>query len=161
MIYILQAYTRASSKLLRYFKGHNDNGTHMDITTPTLAALKLEKDAQGSDRNYSFSMWIDPHSYDEDAPPMPKDDDLDVVEYPEVTVFVRSFGGYATEATIMQETNALHEELTSDEEEFEKDYVFALVYDPAIKLLNRHNEVHVLAEKEAPKKVLREKVIVS
>lgn len=157
----MQAYTRASSKLLRYFKGHNDNGTHMDITTPTLAALRLEKDAQGSERNYSFSMWIDPRSYEDEVPPMPKDDDLDVVGYPEVTVFVRSFGGYATEATIMKETNALHEELTSDEEEFEKEYVFALVYDPAIKLLNRHNEVHVLADKEAPKKVSSRKVIIS
>lgn len=147
------AYTRASAKLLRYFKGNNENETKMDLTTPTLAALKLDKDAQGSEKNYTFGMWLNPDAIEDEAPE-PKDEDLQIVEYPEVTVYSRSFGGFATEASIMKEVNALHEELTADEEDFDKDYVFALVYDPAIKLLNRHNEVHVMSAGQAPSRTV-------
>ena len=39
------AYTRAAAKLMRYFKGSNEDEERMELTTPTLASLKLEKDA--------------------------------------------------------------------------------------------------------------------
>ena len=45
---------------------------------------------------------------------------------------------------------ALHEELMKDEVDFEEEEVFVAVYDPAVKLLNRHNEVHVMKKGEAP-----------
>lgn len=129
----------------------------MDLTTPTLAALKLSKDSQESKRDYVFSLWLDPEDFKEEEdekPPQPDDEDLEIKEYPEVTVFVRSFGGYATESTILNEVNALHEELISDKEDFDDEYVFVAVYDPAVKLLNRHNEVHVM-KKPAPSKTVQ------
>jgi hypothetical protein len=136
---------------MKYFKGQNKDELTMDLTTPTLAALKLSKDSQGSEREYVFSLWIDPEQFeeDEDEPPKPDDKDLKIKEYPEVTVFVRSFGGFATENAILNEVNALHEELVSDKEDFDEEMVFVAVYDPAVKLLNRHNEVHVM-KKPAP-----------
>lgn len=39
----------------------------------------------------------------------------------------------------MNEVKALHEELMKDEIDFEEDIAFVAVYDPAVKLLNRHN----------------------
>lgn len=145
------AYTKANAALMKYFKGHNKDELTMDLTTPTLAALKLSKDAQESERNYVFSMWLDPEDFeeDQDEPPKPEDENLKIIEYPETTVFVRTFGGFATESTILNEATALHEELVSDKEEFEDQWVFVAVYDSAIKLLNRHNEVHVM-KKPAP-----------
>ncbi len=142
------AYTKASAALMKYFKGQNEDEITMELTTPTLAMLKLSKDSQKSERDYVFSMWIDPEQYEEE-PALPDDKDLEIKEYPETTVFVRSFGGYATENTILNEVNALHEELVSDKEDFDEDMVFVAVYDPAVKLLNRHNEVHVM-KKPAP-----------
>jgi len=142
---------------MKYFKGKNDAELTMNLTTPTLAALKLKKDSQESERDYVFHLWLDPKDFEEkkdDKPPKPDDKDLEVVEYPETTVFVRSFGGYATENTILNEVNALHEELISDKEDFDEDYVFVAVYDPAIKLLNRHNEVHVMQKKQDPSKTV-------
>lgn len=35
------AYTKAAAKLMKYFKGANEDEVEMDITTPTLAAMKL------------------------------------------------------------------------------------------------------------------------
>ncbi|KAG7675056.1 hypothetical protein Ndes2526B_g07903 [Nannochloris sp. 'desiccata'] len=151
------AYTKASVALMKYFKGKNEAELTMDLTTPTLAALKLSKDSQESKRDYVFSLWLDPEDFKEEEdekPPQPDDEDLEIKEYPEVTVFVRSFGGYATESTILNEVNALHEELISDKEDFDDEYVFVAVYDPAVKLLNRHNEVHVM-KKPAPSKTVQ------
>lgn len=140
------AYVKGAAALLKYFKGDNEDEKHMEITTPTLAAIKMSKDAQETEREYIFSMWIDPAEFKEE-PPKPKNEDLEVKEYDEITVYSRQFGGFATENSILQEANALHHELADDDEEFDQDMVFVAVYDPAVKLLNRHNEVHV--EKKA------------
>lgn len=35
------AYTKAATKLMKYFKGANEEEMKMEITTPTLAAMKL------------------------------------------------------------------------------------------------------------------------
>jgi len=40
-------------------------------------------------------MWLHP-DWQKDAPE-PNDEDVEVVEFPEVTVYVRTFGGFATE----------------------------------------------------------------
>ena len=137
------AYTKAAAKLLRYFNGANDAKERLERTTPTVAALKLSKDSQESERNYTFSMWL-PTNYqkeEEEDVPEPNDEAVYIVDFPEATGFVRTFGGFATEDTILQEATALHEALTKDGEDFEEDIVFVAVYDPAVKLLNRHNEV--------------------
>jgi SOUL heme-binding protein len=131
---------------MKYFKGENKDELTMDLTTPTLAALKLSKDSQESERDYVFSLWLDPEQFEEEKeePPKPNDENMEIKEYEGVTVFVRSFGGFATENTILNEVQALHEELVSDKEDFDETLAFVAVYDPAVKLLNRHNEVHVM-----------------
>lgn len=58
-------------------------------------------------------------------------------------------------ATILQETTALHEELIKDEVDFDEDTVYVCVYDPVVKLINRHNEVHVVKKGEEPSKHTR------
>lgn len=52
------AYTRAATRLIKYFKGGNDNSTSMDLTTPTVAQLAWTEDGQGTDQNYTFGLWI-------------------------------------------------------------------------------------------------------
>jgi hypothetical protein len=135
---------------MRYFKGANSDQVSLEMTVPTMAMLKLDKDSTGSERDYTFSMWLGPDFQEKDDIPEPNDEEVEIMKFPETTGFVRSFGGFATESTILREANALHEELTKDKEDFEPDYVFVAVYDPAVKLLNRHNEVHVLKKGEAP-----------
>lgn len=40
------AYTKAVAKLMRYMKGANADKERIELTSPTVAALKLSKDAQ-------------------------------------------------------------------------------------------------------------------
>ncbi len=95
-------------------------------------------------------MWVDPEGHEGKNPPEPTDDDVALEFYEDTTVYVREFGGFATESTILQETKKLHEELVADNEDFDDEMVFVAVYDPAVKLLNRHNEVHVMEKGEKP-----------
>jgi len=137
--------------LSRYFKGKNDAELTMNLTTPTIALLQLKKDSQESELDYAFYLWLNPDDFEEgqEEPPQPDDKDLEITESRGNTVFVRSFGGFATENTILNEVNALKEELIANKEDFEEDYVWVAVYDPAYKLFNRHNEVFI-DKKSAP-----------
>lgn len=42
------AYTRAVARLMRYFKGGNENSTSIELTTPTLAGKRRAKAAHAS-----------------------------------------------------------------------------------------------------------------
>lgn len=128
----------------------------MNLTTPTFTLFQFKKDSQEPERDYSFYLWLNPDDFEEgeEEPPKPNDKDLDITKSEDCTVFVRSFGGFATENTILNEVNALKEELIADEEEFEEDFFWVFVYDPVTKLLNRHNEV-LINKKTAPSKTVQ------
>ncbi len=49
-------------RLIKYFKGGNDNKTSLELTTPTLAHLKLDKEGDGTERDYTFAYWIPPQA---------------------------------------------------------------------------------------------------
>lgn len=150
--------------LIKYFKGANSDKISMDMTVPTLASLMLKDDNgtkknQETERDYSFSMWIHP-DYQDDAPEA-TDENLELVEFDEVTVYVRPFGGFATEATILQEVEALKKDLNDDKvDDYDEDIVFVAVYDPAVKLFNRHNEVSIYKKKSKPS-ILRQMDVVA
>jgi hypothetical protein len=79
----------------------------MELTTPTLASLHLKdkEDEAAEDsiffappkteREYSFSLWLPEEA--QKKPPEPTNVDVEVIDYPEITVYVRAFGGFATE----------------------------------------------------------------
>ena len=43
-------------------------------------------------------MWLHP-DFQDDAPE-PNDEEVEIVDYPETTVYVRTFGGFATESEL-------------------------------------------------------------
>jgi hypothetical protein len=43
---------------MRYFKGANAENEELPATTPTLALLKLSKDASKTKKDYAFSRWV-------------------------------------------------------------------------------------------------------
>lgn len=140
------AYSKGTSRLQKYFKSGNDKKESIELTTPTLAGLVLKKEERSggnieTDSSYSFSYWI-PEDFQEDTP-QPTDADVKVVEYDEITVYVRVFSGFATEGSIKKETEGLHKILQDDDKDFDDEMVFVAVYDPPQKLLKRHNEIHV------------------
>lgn len=139
------AYTKAASRLLKYFKGGNSEGKTFDVTTPTLGELKLKDGGKGTERDYAFSLWI-PEEMQKHAP-KPTDAEVKVVHYEHVDVYVRVFGGFATESTVLEQANGLMDMLDEAGRDFADDLVYVAVYDPPQKLMNRHNEVHIPASK--------------
>lgn len=135
------AYTKATARLVKYFKGANTNSTKIEMTVPTLVEYKM-KDEPSNDDEFSFSMWL-PSEYQE-APPRPTDEGVDVKEFEEVTVFVKVFGGFATDNSIKKQAKDLMDTLDENDEDYNGECVYVAIYDPAVKLLNRHNEVHVV-----------------
>ena len=53
---------------------------------------------------------------------------MELVEFPEVTGWVRAFSGFATEGTALEEVSKLHELLAKDEQDFDADVSFVCVY---------------------------------
>ena len=76
---------------------------------------------------------------------------MELVEFPEVTGWVRAFSGFATEGTALEEVSKLHELLAKDEQDFDADEAVVAVYDPPYKLTSRHNEIHVVKKGTAPR----------
>ncbi|KAL4450088.1 hypothetical protein ABPG77_010757 [Micractinium sp. CCAP 211/92] len=139
------AYTKAATKLLKYFKGSNSENKTFDVTTPTFASVKLENGGEGTERNYNFSLWL-PEEVQRHTP-QPTDADLKVVKLPCIDWYIRVFGGFATESTILKEAKGLMDMLDEEGRDFDNDIVVVAVYDPPTKLLSRHNEVLFVAGK--------------
>ena len=76
---------------------------------------------------------------------MPSDADVKIESYDKWTVYVRTFGGFATEGSIIKEAKGFSDMLKDDDRDFEEEAVWVAVYDPPQKLINRHNEIHMMA----------------
>jgi len=99
-------------------------------------------------------MWLHP-DFQEEAPE-PNDEEVEVTDFPEVSVYVRTFGGFASESSVLNEVKALHEELNKDKVEFEDDVAYVAVYDSAWKLFNRHNGESVFYYLSPPQAKIRQ-----
>ena len=72
------------------------------------------------------------------------------LQYPKWTVYVRTFGGFATAGTIIKGAQGFQDVLKADDRGYNAGLVWVAVYDPPQKLINRHNELHIMAsEKKA------------
>lgn len=119
----------------------------MNLTTPLVTLLATT--GQGGydvSKNMTHAMWI-PRAH-QDKPPQPASDDLFLVKTPARTVFVSSFGGFATEGAFKEEHAKLRDALVAANEEFVDCGFVAAVYDMPSVLTNRHNEVWLM-RKEA------------
>jgi hypothetical protein len=46
-------------------------------------------------------------------------------------------------ASVVAEAEKLHAALEDDERDFDEEKIYVAVYDSPIKLINRHNEIHI------------------
>lgn len=58
---------------------------------------------------------------------------------------MRAFGGFATEGSVIKEAKGFQSMLKDDDRDFNEEMVWVAVYDPPQKLINRHNELHIMA----------------
>lgn len=158
------AYTRAVSRLYRYFNGGNYEGVSLNqtaplfslllwgddgpvVTEPAPASLSArsaaagpgERPVDGTLKNYAFAYWLPPERQSD--PPMPADDAVKIVSVPESVLFVKVFGGYAPEPQLEKQANLLSSALIADGTSAWDDGFGGLVYDGPAKIFGRHNEV--------------------
>eukprot|EP00891_Asterochloris_glomerata_P004634 jgi/Astpho2/4634/Aster-00206 len=102
---------------------------------------KAKDDFGGLESNFTVAAYL-PSKF-QDKPPKPKNPRLIILKDPkdESIVYVRSFGGFAIESTVLKEAKALSEALHQDNVPHEKtEFVYA-AYDTPERLTGRHNEV--------------------
>lgn len=134
---------KATTAFSRYAKGKNEQEVKFNLTTPLVTLLATTGEG-GYDvsKNMTHAMYL-PRDLQE-KPPTPTSDDLFLVEVPARTVFVREFGGFATEGTFKKQHAKLRDALVAANEEFVDCGFVAAVYDMPSVLTNRHNEVWLM-----------------
>jgi hypothetical protein len=132
------AQLKGVEKIYKYIEGANDQQVNLPMTTPVTVSVK-----PGMANNVYMVSYFLPYKYQKQAP-NPNDEDLCLLTVPhEVVVAVRSFGGYATTNTVLDNLEELKELLDQAGAKYSPHYWATAVYDRPQKLLNRHNEVMI------------------
>lgn len=137
------AITKGFTKLFRYISGNNVDNKKISMTTPVITFVRPDEDFKSAEKNYTVAFYL-PAQF-QGNPPEPKDEEINIVDAPGVTVYVKVFGGFGTGSSVLKEAAELRQDLEQDDESF-KDAAFAYAtYDGPQKLINRHNEVWITA----------------
>lgn len=127
-------------RLIRFIGGNNVEGTNIEMTVPVLAMKTVGWDGQLEDSKM-MSFYIP----DDITAPTPHDDSVIVHTMDDMRVYVRSFGGMASDADWMAHAAELETALDADGQSFDRDHYYCVKYDSPLKLTNRHNEVWYIA----------------
>ncbi|KAL6745324.1 regulatory factor, effector binding domain-containing protein [Haematococcus lacustris] len=142
-----EAYKTATKELDEYWKGSNQPETKLDNTVPTFSILK----PTGPERTLATDFTIEyflPHELF-DAPPAPSSHNLEIVSIPSFDVWVKAFGGYVSESTVVDQAYGLMQELEDKGIQFDSSNFGVAIYDEPLRVVGRHNEIWITAG-EAP-----------
>ncbi|XP_069810476.1 heme-binding protein 2-like [Dendropsophus ebraccatus] len=126
--------------IFQYFNGSNSAGLKMKPTVPLVIMVPGNQTV-----NLTMSAFL---SESLKNPPKPLKSTLSLHKYPEASLYVRSFGGFASKEDFATHISALAEELTTLDLPFDDSFVACNIYDPPEKRSDRHNEVWLLAIKK-------------
>ncbi|KAG8582901.1 hypothetical protein GDO81_008219 [Engystomops pustulosus] len=130
-------------RLFGYIQGNNEKKVKVDMTAPV--TTYIEPGAGPScESTITVSFYI-PTEHQDD-PPKPSESNVFVTERPETTVYVRCFGGFTNGAKNQEQILQLSESLKRDNKLFNENIYYTAGYDSPFKLLNRHNEVWLIAK---------------
>ncbi|CAN9507443.1 unnamed protein product [Ophioblennius macclurei] len=124
-------------RLFNYIQGKNETKAKVDMTAPVACHVEPE-----TGPTVTVSFYI-PQEHQEN-PPEPSDPTVFVEQKGEFTVYVRTFGGFAKEASKREELQKLIDSLKRDGVAYVEAPFYTAGYDSPFKLVNRRNEVWVL-----------------
>merc|ERR1711976_954931 len=128
-------------RLFNYIDGQNENNEKIAMTSPV-----LNKITPGSGPNcesvFKQSFFV-PYSRQEDAPE-PSADNVYLDKIAPMKVYVKSFGGYATNDDRLRNLYMLAESI-GNPAKFRTDYYMTAGYDNPLQPFNRHNEVWLVS----------------
>merc|ERR1711976_633056 len=128
-------------RLFRYIDGSNARDLKIAMTSPVLTKV-----TPGSGPNcesmFRRSFYI-PYIH-QATPPQPTEEAVFLEQIPARRVYVRSFGGYATEDDYLENFYLLAEAI-GDGSKFRTDFFITAGYSSPYQPFNRHNEVWLIA----------------
>ncbi|XP_051898162.1 heme-binding protein 2-like isoform X2 [Pristis pectinata] len=130
-------------KLFQYIQGKNEEGKRIDMTAPVL--LKIPESERIMEiKNYIVHFLL-PAAYQEN-PPAPTDPDVYFIDFPEMYVLVKSFGGWLLTWNSKFYSSRLKTQLNKANQSFVSGYYYGAGYNSPKTLVDRHNEVWYIAE---------------
>ena len=129
-------------RLFSYIGGANEDATKIEMTTPVLVDV-VPGPGPTCGTNFTVAFFAGAEGV---AVPAPTSPDLFVRHTPERTVYVASYGGWASESTVLAKASELSSALAADGRDFQDGVVLTASYDSPFRLLGRHNEVWLIAK---------------
>ncbi|XP_072176595.1 heme-binding protein 2-like isoform X2 [Diadema setosum] len=128
-------------KLFRYIQGANDAEQKIEMTAPVAREI-IPGQGPACETKYTMSFYMQ-REFSEN-PPNPTESDVFIKRLPAMTVFVKTFGGNASEETYLEEMKKFIPVLERDGHQLRDDIFYFAGYDSPFKLFNRTNEVWVV-----------------
>ncbi|XP_069829848.1 heme-binding protein 2 [Dendropsophus ebraccatus] len=130
-------------RLFGYIQGNNEKKVKVDMTAPVNTYTQPGA-GPTCESTMTVSFYIPPEHQED--PPKPSESNVFITERPQITVYVRSFGGFTNNAKNQEQIQQLSECLKRDGKLFDENNYYTAGYDSPFKLVNRHNEVWLIAE---------------
>lgn len=148
-----KAWSDASSEgyktLDDYRGGNNKEKTKVQETVPYFTLFYPVGGEDKKVKDYYTIEYFVPHELQE-RPPSPTSESVNWVNVDEQNVWIQTFGGYASEEDIINRAFDLSAQLKQQGHKVEDQYFGFAQYDPAIKVIARHNEIWVFSRDEEP-----------
>ncbi|XP_025900009.1 heme-binding protein 2 isoform X1 [Nothoprocta perdicaria] len=126
-------------KLFHYIQGKNEKAYYFLLEIKIDMAVPVTCLVKPGCADFKISFFL-PFEH-QDSPPQPSDSEVFVEERKAATIFVRSFGGFASPEKFAEEAEVLARSLRNRGQLFHEDFFYTAGYNSPFKLFNRHNEV--------------------
>lgn len=124
-------------RLFKYITGSNEKSQKIDMTAPV--ATKIAPGAgPNCESTFTVSFYIPTEL--QDNPPKPTDPKVFVENWPAMTFYVKSFGGFAKEQDWLSEAEKLTENI-SNKNTINQNFWYTAGYNSPFQLVGRTNEV--------------------
>ncbi|KAF5840706.1 regulatory factor, effector binding domain-containing protein [Dunaliella salina] len=135
-----EAMRKGFMTLFGYISGANADGRKIEMTAPVKTKLKPGPGPLCQEFTVSFFL---PYEYQDGGAPEPSEKGVYLESTPSFEVYVRSYGGFSSEESIIEEAGRVISELDKAGEKYETSTWFAAGYDAPFRLTDRHNEIWI------------------
>ncbi|XP_068437117.1 heme-binding protein soul3 [Clinocottus analis] len=127
-------------KLMRYICQHNSLGDYLGMTLPIITVVRTNENHSviSNDVTVAYFLPIEHQA----QPPLPDDNEIVIEIWPATAVYTRPFTGPTNEVTIVNQINAMTEQLDSPSLSANDSFIVAGYTNPAH--INRQNEIWFL-----------------
>ncbi|XP_033745251.1 heme-binding protein 2-like [Pecten maximus] len=128
-------------KLFNYIDGKNAKKEKVAMTCPVIVRVSPGP-GPACTSNFTMSFFVDPAAK---TPPKPSTEDIYMTTIPALKAYVRTFSGFADYDKYKEQGLELIAAI-GNPSLYISDYYYTAGYDSPFKLLNRHNEVWLIAK---------------